>query len=147
MTTFAESMKREMGRVAKKELKDELAILRKASTAHRSDIAALKKHLKAQDVVLRQLVNLVNRASSGATEKEAAAQERSSKAGFDHKAFIAHRHHLGLTQAQMAKVVGVSSLSIYKWESGKVTPRSAQLQTIDTALKLSKRRALELANA
>jgi DNA-binding XRE family transcriptional regulator len=54
---------------------------------------------------------------------------------------------MGLTQAQWAKIVGVSSLSIYKWEKGGVQPREKQLAAISEAMSLSKRRALAIAKS
>ncbi|MDO9436004.1 MAG: helix-turn-helix transcriptional regulator [Hydrogenophaga sp.] len=56
--------------------------------------------------------------------------------------FLALRQQLGFTQAQMAKLVGASALSIYKWESGQVTPRAAQLEKILAVRKIGKREAL-----
>jgi transcriptional regulator with XRE-family HTH domain len=49
---------------------------------------------------------------------------------------------LGISQAQMATLLGSSQLSVWKWETGKVTPRAAQLERIQAALKLGKRAAL-----
>jgi hypothetical protein len=43
MSSLINSLKSEIARVARKELKDELLALRKASAAHRSEIAALKR--------------------------------------------------------------------------------------------------------
>ena len=56
--------------------------------------------------------------------------------------FLTLRQHLGFTQAQMGKLVGASSLSIYKWESGQVIPRVAQLEKIIAVRKIGKREAL-----
>jgi hypothetical protein len=41
----------------------------------------------------------------------------------------------------MGKLVGASSLSIYKRESGQVTPRAAQLEKIMAVRKIGKREA------
>jgi len=64
------------------------------------------------------------------------------KISFGPGEFQALRQHLGLTQVQMGKPVGVSSLSIYKWEGGKVTPRVSQLEKIMAVRKMGKREAL-----
>jgi DNA-binding XRE family transcriptional regulator len=94
---------------------------------------------------------LVNRANdaNGSTPNQSTQRstraQRAAAGKFDHQAFSAHRRRLGLTQAQMAKLVGVSSLSIYKWETGSVQPREAQRQSIQEALKLGKRQALAIA--
>ena len=47
MSTFANSLKAEIARIARKELKDELAALRKSSSLQRSEIAALTRDVKA----------------------------------------------------------------------------------------------------
>jgi DNA-binding XRE family transcriptional regulator len=56
--------------------------------------------------------------------------------------FLAFRKQLGFTQSQMGKLVGTSSLLIYKWEGGKVTPRAAQVEKILAVRKIGKREAL-----
>ena len=53
MNSFTNALKAEIARVARKELKDELLALRKAVTAHRSEIAALKRELKSLRTQLR----------------------------------------------------------------------------------------------
>ncbi|TFZ03374.1 XRE family transcriptional regulator [Ramlibacter rhizophilus] len=50
---------------------------------------------------------------------------------------------MGLSAEQMPRLVGCSALSIYKWESGKVRPRQAQLDAIARVRKLSKTEASE----
>lgn len=152
MTSFAESMKREIARVARKELKTELASLRKASAAHRTEIASLKRLVKTQSTALNQLVKLANK--TGATVAKNASKAvptarqpatQSAQNAFSAAAFLAHRKRLGLTQKQMGKLVGASSLSIWKWESQGVVPRAKHLASIQAALKMGKRQALAVA--
>ena len=50
----------------------------------------------------------------------------------------------------MAALIGASSAAVYRWETGEVAPRSAQIDRIRAALKLGKRAAramLEKADA
>jgi transcriptional regulator with XRE-family HTH domain len=54
------------------------------------------------------------------------------------------RARLGLTQEQMAKLLGVSSLSIWKWESGGAAPRAARVPEILEKIAVGKRAALTL---
>lgn len=53
--TFAESLKKEIARIARKELRDEIAALRKGSQGHRSEIAVLKKQIKAMQTQVTSL--------------------------------------------------------------------------------------------
>mgnify|MGYP006180653545 CR=1 FL=1 len=151
MTTFADSLKKEIARVARKELREEIAALRKTSMAHRSEIAALKKQLKA----LQVLVNRMNRGQGKGQAENARATERAvqklsavqtkgkpgRKAVFTAERLKAQRTRLGFTQEQMAKLLEVSSLSIWKWESGGASPRASRVPQILERLALGKREA------
>lgn len=143
MTTFADSLKKEIARIARKELRDEISALRKGSSTYRSEIAELKRKLKS----LESQVKALNRATPRAEPaRKALTEAPRAKPGrkviFGATEFLALRQQLGFTQAQMAKLVGASALSIYKWESGQVTPRAAQLEKILVVRKIGKREAL-----
>ena len=128
--------------MARKELKDELLSLRKSATAHRSEIAALKRDVKALMVALRATQRAMPKPEAAPVKEQGAPaiREPKSKAqNFDAAAFAALRQSFGITQAQMATLVEASPLSVYKWESGKVTPRAAQLERIDAVMKMGKR--------
>lgn len=142
MSTIANALKSEIARVARKELKDEIAALRKLTTTHRSEIAALKRDIKALHGAVKSIQKNVNRppvAPKGPQEDIPVAKRRGQAAAFSAEGLAAYRAQLGLSQAQMARVIGASALSVYKWESGKVTPRAAQQEQILAALKLGKR--------
>ncbi len=143
MTTFATSLKKEIGRIARKELRDGISALRKGSSTYRSEIADLKRKLKS----LESQVEASNRAMPrvGPARKVLADAPRAKpgrKVIFGATEFLALRQRLGFTRAQMAKLIGASALSIYKWESGQVTPRAAQLEKILAVRKIGKREAL-----
>ncbi len=74
------------------------------------------------------------------------ALRRSRHIQFDAKVLIEKRAALDLTLKQMAQLFRASSLSVYKWEKGRVHPRAAQLNRIAEILKLGKRKALALLN-
>ena len=150
MTTFAESLKKEIARVARKELREEIAALRKTSGFQRSDIAALKKHLqvlqaqvkkldKARAAPIRATSNKVNPASGGTSKGKPGR-----KVTFTAERLKTQRARLGFTQEQMAKLLDVSSLSIWKWASGGATPRAARIPHILLRLALGKREAQTL---
>lgn len=137
MTSFVNSLKSEIARVARKELKQELLTLRKASAAHRSEIAALKRQIKSLATALRT----VSKASRGLTKDVPSAERNDLRAGFRFSAnrLIALREKVGITQAQMASLLGVSYQSVHKWEKGDAKPRAAQLQGIASVAKMGKR--------
>ena len=142
MSPLIDSLKSEIARVARKELKDELQSLRKLTTAHRSEIAAMKRQMKSLASELKSV-----KRTSKPVAKELPADEIRTPPGrirFTAKRFSAFRSKLGLTQAELAKVLGASPLSVHKWESGAVQPRMAQLQKIASAMKLGKREVVAL---
>lgn len=139
MSTFANSLKSEIARIARKELKDELTALRKSAGHHRSEIAGLKRDLKALQQQYKALAKGVQSAGKQAEPNQSA---RASRGTFDASKLAEYRAHLGVTQAQLAVLLHASSLSVYKWESGKVQPRAAQLERINAVLKVGKRAAL-----
>lgn len=153
MTTFADSLKKEIARVARKELRDEIGALRKVSLQQRSDIAALKKQIKALQTQVNQLGRTRPepvRSESQVANAEGAGALRvkpGRKVVFTAERLKTQRARLGLTQEQMAKLLGVSSLSIWKWESGGAVPRASRVPKILQLLALGKREALVLLTA
>ena len=145
MTTLINSLKAEIARVARKELKDELLTIRKTTSAHRSEIATLKRQVKTLTSELKAHKRTVKSAGTPASMVgEAAPTPRGFR--YNSERFAALRAKLGLTQAEMAKLIGASSLSVHKWEKGPVQPRAAQLARIAAVMKLGKREATEKLN-
>lgn len=145
MNSLTNTLKSEIARVARKELKDELLALRKTATAHRSEIAALKREIRALQSQLKANRRTLDKLPAPAPASDAPPER---KLRFSAEAFAAQRARLGLTQVQMARLLGASTLSVYKWETGKVHPRAAQLERIAAVRKLGKREvAARLAEA
>jgi DNA-binding transcriptional regulator YiaG len=138
MPNIAAALKDEIARVARKEMRAETTSLKKASASCRHQIASLKKRLQELERQLKRAKKSAtpSRASSAATASDGEKQLR-----FSASRFAAQRKKLGLSAADMAKLIGVSSLSIYKWESGQTRPRRAQLEAISRARGIGKREA------
>lgn len=148
MNTFSNAFRAEVVRMARKELKPELQGMRKAITGHRSEIAALKREVKALTSQLKATQRQVKvmDAPKAKAVTEDVTPKKSKQIPFDAQVLIEKRAALGITQKQMAQLLGASSISIYKWETGHVHPRAAQLERIAEVLKLGKRKALALLN-
>jgi DNA-binding transcriptional regulator YiaG len=155
MTTFAETLKKEIARVARKELREEITSLRKISAAQRADISILKKELKSLRTQLKQVARLRTAPSSSADLLHRARPIASAavvspkgkpgrKVTFTAERLKTQRARLGFTQVQMAQLLGVSSLSIRKWESGGAAPRAGRVPHLLQRLAMGKREALAL---
>jgi DNA-binding transcriptional regulator YiaG len=60
---------------------------------------------------------------------------------FSARSVKAQRARLGLSAKDFGRLVGVSALSIYAWESGKSRPRKKQLPGLAAVRHLGKREA------
>ena len=60
---------------------------------------------------------------------------------FSAKGLASQRKRLGLSAQALGKLIGVSGLSIYHWESGKARPRSNHLPAIAALKTLGKNEA------
>ena len=140
--TFADSLKKEISRLARKELKGDLDQLRKLVNSHRSEIAALKrvvKNLQAESKALSKTVRSGGGSNADAKSEVIRSARRGRQPVFSAEGLKATRQRLGLTQAQLAALLEVSSLSVYKWESGQSVPRATQQERIFSLRKVGKR--------
>jgi DNA-binding transcriptional regulator YiaG len=132
---FAAALKAEISRIASKELRAKTEAMRKVAVGHRREIAVLKKR-----------VRILERQAKSANKKAAPADRSGEGAGrhlrFSANRLATQRKKLGLSAANFAALLGVSPLSIYKWESGKTRPRRAQLESIAAARNIGKREAM-----
>ena len=142
MPTIATVLKSEIARVARKELRADTEAVKKAVTGYRHELVAVKRRM--QDLE-RQLKALSKGVAKGAAAKRAAAADEEETSGrqlrFSASRFAAQRKKLGISAADFALLLGVSSLSVYKWEHGQTRPRQKQLEAIAAARKLGKREA------
>jgi DNA-binding transcriptional regulator YiaG len=138
MSSFADQLKSEIARIARKELRAETRVLKKANAQYRADIAALKRRLAETE---RALARLAKGGARVRVRDDAAEEDASPAQGlrFRVAGFANLRQKLGLSAAEMGKLIGVSPQSVYHWETGKSRPRAAQLAAIAAVRKLGKR--------
>lgn len=144
MNTFSNAFRAEVVRMARKELKPELQGMRKALTSHRSEIAALKREVKALTSQLKATQKSVKVPAQAALAEETPARKGGRKWVFKPEALSAKRAEFGLSAKEMGKLLQAGHLSVYRWETGKASPRAAQLERIHNVLSLGKRKALVL---
>jgi DNA-binding transcriptional regulator YiaG len=134
---FAASLKTEVIRIARKELRVENQNLKKASAQYRGDIAALKRRVAELEKAVRTLARRLQ------YNEPAAAEDDGVKPRFSAQGLAAQRKRLGLSATDFGRLAGVSGQSIYHWEQGKAKPRAAQLLAIHAIRKIGKREAME----
>lgn len=134
MTDLANALKTEVSRLARKELKAQLEPLKRSAAQSkaqlavlRDEVAALKRQIKALEKYARQL-----------TVKSPEVQ-KTSRQRFTAKGFATMRRRLGLSHAEMGRLIGASDQSVRKWEDGAAVPRLKYQQAIFALRGVGKR--------
>lgn len=137
MPNIAIVLKEEIARIARKEIREEVANLRKTSTAQRSEIAELKRRTKELEQAVRGLQKMVGKSAPQPDTPTSTETLR-----FSAKGLVTLRKRLGLSAADFGLLVGASGQSIYKWEEANVHPRAKHLPAIAALRGISKREAV-----
>ena len=135
MSTFANQLKSEISRLAKKEVRAETQALKKASAQYRSEIAALKRRVAGLEAQIKKQ----SKGAARAKPAENADEESGTSLRFRVAGFAALRKKLNISAAEMGKLLGVSAQSVYHWETGKTKPRASQLTAISAVRQMGKR--------
>ncbi len=136
-STLASALKHEITRLARKEIKANTDSTRRAVAQFRRDIAELKRTVQKMERRLSALDSAEKKRLGKPVSRKLAEGAR-----FSARWLLAHRQKLGISQKNYAKLVGVSSLTIYNWESERTKPRNEQLAALVAVRKLKKREAL-----
>ncbi len=136
MPNIAAVLKEEILRLARKEIRRQTNVLRKASAQYRKDIADMKRQvsdLQRKVVPLEQ--QLFKDVSSRIPEVDA------EHVRFTAKSLRSQRRRLGLSAADYGKLIGVTGQTIYSWEHGTSRPRKQQVARIASTRGMGKREA------
>ena len=114
MSNILKELKSEIVRLSRKEIKKELATPRKSIVAKRGLIAELRRQVNAMQKELNALKKAVP-----APEKTILAKEHKGRFWMSGQGVKALRKRLGVTQANLAKLAGVSSQAVVNWEGKK----------------------------
>jgi DNA-binding transcriptional regulator YiaG len=134
MPNIASLLKEEITRLARKELRANTENLKKAVSTYRSEIAALKRRVD-------QLERQAKRSAKAAPAKPLEDAESDGQHRWRAAGFAKHRQRLGLSAADTGKLLGVSALTVYKWEGGQARPRAKYLPAIAELRGMGKREA------
>jgi DNA-binding transcriptional regulator YiaG len=122
-------------KLARREVRAQTSATKRATAQYRRDIAALKRFIKSLTTRLGSLEKHSSHTSI-ATPSEPPANTR-----FRADGLRSHRTRMGLSAKDFGKLVGVSALTIYNWETGKSRPRRKQLAGLIAVRGLGKREA------
>ena len=131
-----------IARLSRKEIKSQTGPARRLVLQHRRDIAVLKRIV----ATLQKRLAGVEKVATKVAGSEPAPQ-LPDKTRFRVDGLIAHRKRLELSAENYGKLVGVTGLTVYAWESRKSRPRDAQLAKLFTIRGIGKREAEKTSGA
>jgi DNA-binding transcriptional regulator YiaG len=137
MPNLAATIKEEIRRLARKEIRAQMGTTRKAAASHRREIARLKRLLQAQE---KKIARLASQARSSG-ERASGEEEALQGLRFSPRSVRAQRRRLKLSAQEFAKLVGVSAQTVYHWEQGKGRPRAAQFAALISVRGIGRREA------
>ena len=135
MSNVMKELKTEIARLARREIHRELAPLKRISAAQRGRIAELGRQISALQKWLAAL-------QRGAAASKPTAEEADARTTFwiTGKGVRALRKRLGLTQAALGTLAGVSTQTVVNWEA---TKGKVPLRKKATALRLKEIRKMK----
>lgn len=147
MTNIAAALKAEIARVARKEIRAEVEILRKAIGQQRSSIVQLKREIAELNKALKNAQKSLRAPASAAdaarksNQTQTAIEDDGKARRFSAARLTAHRAKLGISAADYGRLVGMSEATIYLWEQGKARPKPEQVQALGLLKQLSAKKA------
>ena len=138
MPNLAATLKEEIQRLARKEVKAQTGSTKQAVAQYRREIAKLKRQVQEQ----QKKIAFLEAQEQKRLEKPQVTGESVEGIRFSARSVESQRERLGLSAANYAKLVGVSGLTIYNWEQGKSRPRKEQLAALAAFRGIGKREAL-----
>lgn len=114
MPNIGKVLKEEIVRLAKKQAKAALSPIRQPAAAARHAIASLTRRVTALEKTTGQLRRQLDKAAALAPT---ATAEPAVRVRITAKGLRSLRHHLRLTAADLAKLLGVTQYAVYAWEA------------------------------
>ena len=137
MPNIATVLKKEIVRLARKEIRRQTSVLRKMSAQYRRDIAEMKRRITE---LQRKVAPLQKQVLGGASVQQ--AEGDGGHVRFTARGLRSQRQRLGLSAANYGKLIGVTGQTIYSWEQETSRPRKQQVARIASLRHLGKREAV-----
>ena len=144
MPNLAALLREEISKIARKEVQDQVRELMKTVREQRDALARLEKRIgpakakAAAKPAAAQPAAKVSEAPAGAKEKQIRISPDT---------ILKHRKRLKLSQAELGKLLNVSTNTVLRWEAGKSKPRGKHLPGLDQLRSISLREVKKLGSA
>ena len=136
MPNIAGVLREEIIRLARKEIRTQTNVLRKASAQYRKDIAEMKRRVSD---LQRRVSPLEKQVLKDVPPQVAEVDAR--RVRFTAQGLRSQRQRLGLSAGDYGKLIGVTDQTIYNWERGQARPRKQQVALVASLRCMGKREA------
>ena len=142
MPTLAALLKEEISKIVRKEVQDQVRDLNKTVRGQRDAIARLEKQLgsaRKTKAAAKPAATKPAAAKPAAQASKASAGDKRKQLRISPDTIKKHRKRLKLSQADLGKLLNVSTNTVLRWEAGKSKPRSKHLPGLDQLRSISMR--------
>ncbi len=137
MSNLQSVLSQEIKRLARREVRSELAATKRTVVQHRREIAELKR----RNTALERTMSYLQSREGKRLKARPSQAEPPPGTRYSVRSLKSQRRRSGLSQEDYASLVGVSSSTIYNWESGSTKPSDKHLATLVSLRGLGKREA------
>ena len=137
MPNLQSVLRQEIQRLARKEVRSELEATKRAVAQHRREIAELKR----RNTALERTVSYLQSRETKRIKARPSLEEPPQGTRFSVRSLQAQRRRSGLSQKDYASLAGVSTQTIYNWESGGTKPGGKHLAMLLSLRGIGKREA------
>ena len=142
MPTLVALLKEEISKIARKEVQDQVRELKQTVREQRDAIARLEKQIgpaKAKAATKSAAKPAAKPAAKVRKVRQASAGDKRKQLRIAPNTIKKHRKRLKLSQAELGKILNVSTNTVLRWEAGTSKPRSKHLPGLDQLRTISKR--------
>lgn len=144
MPSIATLLREEISKIARKEVQDQVRELKQTVREQRDAIARLEKQLgpakaKAKAATKPAAAKPAAAKPAAKVRKPAGDTDRRKQLRIAPDTIKKHRKRLKLSQAELGKILNVSTNTVLRWEAGTSKPRSKHLPGLDQLRTISKR--------
>lgn len=129
-------LKAEIIRVARREIRAEILALKKASSRHRAELAALRRQVASFEMQVKRLEKALSGAAVAAGRSEPVSERPARFSGPNLRKL---RKRFELSAPTLASILGVSTQTVYNWETGSARPGKGVIKNIAILRKMGKR--------
>ena len=142
MPSIATLLREEISKIARKEVQDQVRELKQTVREQRDAIARLEKQVgsaKAKAATKPAAAKPAAAKPAAKVRKPAGDTDRRKQLRIAPNTIKKHRKRLKLSQAELGKILNVSTNTVLRWEAGTSKPRSKHLPGLDQLRTISKR--------